>query len=39
MNRESILYNMCAVGWLPMWAVGENSIFGFCYYYGAEIPW
>ena len=35
--RENPLQHGC--GGLAIWAVGENSIFGFCYYYGAEIPW
>ena len=34
--QEKPLQGGC--GGLTMWMVGENSILGFYYYYGAEIP-
>lgn len=34
-SRENPLQHGCG-GFAAMWAVGENSIFGFCYYYGAR---
>ena len=34
--QENPLQGGC--GGLTMWVVGENSIFGFYYCYGAEIP-